>query len=52
MNDCMTKETPFVLGARKAPVGMLNGVTCPSDTQKFGTNPRGNSFAGMTDVVP
>jgi len=50
--DCITKEMPLVLGARKAPVGILKGVACPSDTQKFETNPRGNSFAGMTDVPP
>ena len=51
MNPCITNDTPLVPGARKAPVGMLNGVTGAEFTWKFATNPRGNSPAGTTDAV-
>ena len=37
MNDCMTNETPLVLGARMASVGMLKGVILPAVTEKFET---------------
>jgi len=51
MNDCMTNDTPFVPGARSAPVGTSNGVIGAEWTEKFATNPRGNSLAGMTELV-
>jgi len=33
MNPFITKETPFVLGARMAPVGMPKGIDSSLDTQ-------------------
>ena len=50
MNPCITNDTPFVPGARSAPVGMSNGVTGAEFDRKFATKPRGNSLAGMTEL--
>ena len=51
MKPCITNDTPLVGGARSAPVGTLNGVTCSAVTSKLSTNPRGNSLAGTTEFV-
>ena len=51
MNPCMTNDTPFVPGARSAPVGISNGVIGAEWTEKFATNPRGNSLAGTTEFA-
>src|SRR5262249_34106645 len=51
INDWKANETPFVLGARIAPVGMLNGAMLSIPTRKLATNPRGNSLDTFTPAA-
>src|SRR5262249_48805062 len=51
MDDWNANDTPFVLGARMAPVGIPNGAMGSIPTRKLATKPRGNSLDTLTPAA-